>query len=97
MSRTIFTAAFLFIALRALLAQEEPNENEDTSAGLPKEYADYLIASSTLSPDKKFAVIYPKMEVCTEEQKKGLRESLQRLSGRSGALRDSHHPRDQIS
>ena len=68
MSRTIFTVAFLLIALRPLLAQEEES-SEDTSAGLPKEYADYLIASSTLSPDKGFAVIYPKMEVCTEQKK----------------------------
>ena len=63
--------ALLFIPLAALCAQDETNEGEDTSAGLPREYADYLVASSTLSPDKKFAVIYPKMEVCTDEPKKG--------------------------
>jgi hypothetical protein len=35
-------------------------EGEDSSAGLPEAYAkDYLIAASTVSPDKKFAVIYP--------------------------------------
>jgi sugar lactone lactonase YvrE/tetratricopeptide (TPR) repeat protein len=45
--------------------QPEPEEEEaesetDSSAGLPDKYAkDYLIARSTLSPDKKFAVIYP--------------------------------------
>jgi sugar lactone lactonase YvrE len=34
---------------------------EDTSTGLPARYAnDYLVASSTTSPDKRFAVIYPK-------------------------------------
>jgi hypothetical protein len=33
---------------------------EDSSAGLPDAYAkNYLIARSTISPDKKFAVIYP--------------------------------------
>jgi hypothetical protein len=69
MSRSLLTVAFLFIALRPLLAQDEPGE--DTSAGLPKEYADYLVASSTLSADKAFAVIYPKMELCTDEPKKG--------------------------
>ena len=69
MSRSLLAAAFLFLALRPLLAQEEPAE--DTSAGLPKEYADYLIASITLSPDKKFAVIYPKTELCPDEPKKG--------------------------
>jgi hypothetical protein len=35
-------------------------ETEDSADGLPDKYAkDYLVASSTLSPDKKFAVIYP--------------------------------------
>jgi hypothetical protein len=36
---------------------------EDTPTGLPAKYAkDYLVAPSTTSPDKKFAVIYPKLE-----------------------------------
>jgi hypothetical protein len=35
-------------------------ETEDSSVGLPEAYAkDYLIAASTVSTDKKFAVIYP--------------------------------------
>jgi hypothetical protein len=35
-------------------------EAEDSGDGLPDKYSkDYLVASSTLSPDKKFAVIYP--------------------------------------
>src|SRR5712691_8998561 len=35
-------------------------EGEDSSAGLPEKYSkDYLIASSTISADKKFAVMYP--------------------------------------
>jgi hypothetical protein len=35
-------------------------EEKDSSAGLPEKYAkDYLIASGTISPDEKFAVIYP--------------------------------------
>jgi hypothetical protein len=72
MSRTFLIAvAFLFIPVGALLAQDEPSESEDTSAGLPKEYADYLIASSTLSPDKKFAVIYPKAKLCPDKRKTG--------------------------
>ncbi len=48
-----------------MLAQEDAGE--DTSAGLPQPYADYLIASSTLSPDKKFAVIYPKTDLCSDD------------------------------
>jgi sugar lactone lactonase YvrE len=39
----------------------EEGEKKDSSDGLPPKYAkDYLIASSTLSPNKKLAVIYPK-------------------------------------
>jgi sugar lactone lactonase YvrE len=35
-------------------------EEKDFSAGLPEKYAkNYLIASGTISPDEKFAVIYP--------------------------------------
>ena len=41
---------------------------EDTSTGLPAKYAkDYLVASSTTSPDKKFAVIYPTLAAETAE------------------------------
>jgi hypothetical protein len=45
----------------ALLAAEQSSEEgEDSSAGLPDQYAkNYLVAASTISPDKKFAVIYP--------------------------------------
>lgn len=68
----ICTPALVFIGLGTLLAQENVNDSSgDTSAGLPKAYADYLIASNTLSSDKKFAVIYPKVELCQEEAKKG--------------------------
>jgi hypothetical protein len=46
--------------LAAALAQQESEPEEDTSSGLPEKYAkNYLVARSTLSPDKKFAVIYP--------------------------------------
>jgi hypothetical protein len=40
--------------------EEEAESETDSSAGLPDKYArDYLIARSTISPDKKFTVIYP--------------------------------------
>jgi hypothetical protein len=62
---------FTFVAIVAcaiscdfcVLAADEESETlgEDSSAGLPEQYAkNYLIARSTISPDKKFAVIYPK-------------------------------------
>jgi hypothetical protein len=74
MWRTIFTTALVCISLCPLFAQDEFNEGGDTSAGLPKEYADYLIASTTLSPDKKFAVIYPKAALCLDQPKKGSKD-----------------------
>jgi sugar lactone lactonase YvrE len=41
--------------------EERDAAGEDSSTGLPPEYAkEYLVARSTTSPDKKFAVIYPK-------------------------------------
>ncbi|MEY2479866.1 MAG: hypothetical protein QOI04_793 [Verrucomicrobiota bacterium] len=49
----------------ALFAAEEESGQvvEDSSNGLPDAYAkNYLIATSTLSPDKKFAVMYPKTD-----------------------------------
>jgi len=40
--------------------EEAETPGEDSSTGLPEQYAkDYLIAGSTISPDKKIAVIYP--------------------------------------
>src|SRR6266496_305039 len=40
--------------------EEEAESDTDSSTGLPAKYAkNYLIAHSTISPDKKFAVIYP--------------------------------------
>jgi hypothetical protein len=43
--------------------EDSQTEEEDSSAGLPEQYAkNYLIAGSTISPDKKFAVIYPTLE-----------------------------------
>jgi hypothetical protein len=49
----------------SVFAADEASETagEDSSAGLPEQYAkDYLMASATISPDKKFAVIYPTLE-----------------------------------
>ena len=40
--------------------EEEAESETDSSTGLPEKYAkNYLIARSTISPNKKFAVIYP--------------------------------------
>ena len=51
----------VFLASRPAAEPEEEAESEtDSSSGLPAKYAkNYLIARSTISPNKKFAVIYP--------------------------------------
>lgn len=48
-----------------------PNERaQDSGDGLPGEYAkDYLIASGTVSPDKNFAIIYPKASDAEDDSK----------------------------
>jgi sugar lactone lactonase YvrE/tetratricopeptide (TPR) repeat protein len=56
-------AQSVFLAGRPTPEPEEEQEAEsetDSSIGLPDKYAkNYLIARSTISPNKKFAVIYP--------------------------------------
>jgi hypothetical protein len=47
----------------AVADEDSRIEEEDSSAGLPEQYAkNYLVARSTISPDKKFAAIYPTLE-----------------------------------
>jgi hypothetical protein len=64
---------FTFVAIVACIVsysfsiraadEESGAAGEDSSAGLPDQYAkDYLVAASTISPDKKFALIYPTLE-----------------------------------
>jgi hypothetical protein len=60
---------FIFVAVIgwtfSVLAidQDSQTEGEDSSGELPEQFAkDYLIARSTISPDKKYAVIYPTLE-----------------------------------
>ena len=69
------SVALLLLAIASLVVAEEQSpspaaaEEEsgeaggDSSVGLSEAYAkNYLIAASTLSPNKKFAVIYPKLD-----------------------------------
>ncbi len=49
-----------FLAGRPSPEPEEAESETDSSTGLPDKYAkNYLIARSTISPNKRFAVIYP--------------------------------------
>lgn len=44
---------------------------EDSAEGLPESYAkNYLVARSTISPDEKFAVIYPTLEFSESKEAK---------------------------
>ena len=46
-------------------------EGEDSAEGLPENYAkNYFIAKSTMSPDKKFAVIYPTLDFSESKEAK---------------------------
>ena len=56
---------------QASSAQEQSGDTQATSTGLPKQYADYLIAPDSRSPDGKFAVIIPKAKLCPDEPKEG--------------------------
>lgn len=67
----------------ALMAAEgESGEAvDDSSAGLPDAYAkNYLVAASTLSPNKKFAVMYPKKDSEEFPEKKNYLIALQPFS-----------------
>ena len=66
-----FVTVVLSLASVAL-AQDEDYQ-KDSADGLPAEYADhYLIAKSTMSPDEKFAVIYPTTDFSESEEAKNL-------------------------
>jgi hypothetical protein len=55
-------------------AAEQESEEEygkDSAAGLPGEYGKhYLVAKATMSPDEKFAVIYPTLEFSESKEAK---------------------------
>jgi tetratricopeptide (TPR) repeat protein len=55
----------------------EAEPGADSSAGLPEKFAKgYLIAQSTISPDKKFAVIYPNEAMAEAASEKELKNYL---------------------
>lgn len=65
MSPRTFTCAFACAIWPFLLAGAEEDPANNSSAPLPREStSDYLIARNTISPNKKFAVIYPKFDLC---------------------------------
>lgn len=62
----------LALNLGSMLCAEEDYQ-KDSAEGLPDEYAKhYLIAKATVSPDEKFAVIYPTLEFSEAKEAKDL-------------------------
>lgn len=71
-ARTVFYKASSQPSAVAEEEEEEGGGEKDSSAGLPAKYArDYLIAAQTVSPDKKFAVIYPNEAMADAASAKG--------------------------
>jgi len=69
----------LALNTRGVLAAEE--SAEDSAAGLPAAYAkNYLVANSTMSPDKKFAVIYPTVDFSESKEAKDMLVALNPFS-----------------
>lgn len=65
----------------SVFAGNEESEAEDSPAGLPEDYAkNYLVAASTISPDKKFAVIYPTTDFSESPEAKDYVVALQPFS-----------------
>lgn len=59
----IILACSAILCSSSARATEEDSTKPDSSAGLSGKYAkDYLVAAGTLSPDKKFAIIYPTLD-----------------------------------
>ena len=74
--RILIVTAFCSLWPLALVSAENDPEN-DSSAALPKEYAgEYLLAESTLSPDKTTGVIYPRTGLCDDESDKRCKDFL---------------------
>jgi hypothetical protein len=78
-----FTIPSLFLGLALILARTAwaAEEKEDSSAGLPPDYEKhYLVAKSTMSPDEKFAVIYPTLDFSEEKEAKDFLVALKPFS-----------------
>ena len=67
MKKTFLLASAFLLSLTLALMGEE----EDSSAALPEAYHDFLLASSSVSPDGKVGVIYPKADPEEEGPAKG--------------------------
>jgi hypothetical protein len=66
------------LALGAGSIRAAEESREDSAEGLPEQYAEnYLVARSTMSRDKKFAVIYPTLEFSEAKEAKNFLVALE--------------------
>lgn len=82
MKREIRILSLIFcLALGAAGLPAAEAGGEDSAEGLPEQYAkNYLVARSTMSRDKKFAVIYPTLEFSESKEAKDLLVALKPFS-----------------
>jgi hypothetical protein len=73
-----FTVGLMLCAGSVSVAEEG---EKDSAKGLPPEYArNYLVAQSTMSPDKKLAVIYPTLDFSESKDAKDFLVALEPFS-----------------
>lgn len=74
MSQRILAWAFVCAICPFFAVGAQEGGGDSSSALLPKEFSgNYLIARNTISPNKKFAVIYPKFDVCVGQSDEDLK------------------------
>jgi hypothetical protein len=77
---TILSSIMGLVLCAGSLSSAEEGE-EDSAKGLPPEYAkNYLVAGSTMSRDKKFAVIYPTLDFSESKDAKDFLVALEPFS-----------------
>src|SRR5438477_389215 len=80
MRKPILIVAAVCVIWPFVLVAAEDDSESDSSAALPKDYAGkYLLAKNTLSPDKTIGIIYPKTDLCAEEEGKDCKDYLVHL------------------
>ena len=80
-SKSLILTLVIGLALNTGGVLEAEQSKEDSAAGLPAEYAkNYLVARSTMSPDKKFAVIYPTLDFSESKEAKDMLVALKPFS-----------------
>ena len=78
--RALLLLLGLSLSLTHPLCKAE-EEREDSAEGLPENYAkNYLVARYTMSPDKKFAVIYPTLDFSESKDAKDFLVALEPFS-----------------